>query len=258
MNSNPIKPPSPQKKERGMAVSNKWSVVIKVLLVVTVITSISLELNFALAQNETGTGEPSNSIILEIPGLKSTTPRKTRSNFTAAEFFYPIRPGFYRSHLPDRLTFEVNRDVTIEEFKERLAEQKWKTVYHCNGRAIPVKDFKNSPFLEGVINQSLIDHFSFVGNQGVLNQTLYPPETNTTNYPETETYSSNITKIDDLGNGRFRVDYVDYPSDVFSILKVRETGEMLIQGKIDGATKTCPDSKGINFLLVPPKSEPIA
>lgn len=214
-------------------------------------------LNSVMAQNETAEGEPSNSNTIRLPGLNSGNEKQTRYKFTAAEYFYPIKPGAVRDQWPERLTFVVDQNIDLETLKTKLQDQPWKRVFHCSGQAITVKIFRNSNYADGVVGPSVAENYSFNNEQGILNQTLYPPEINPYNLFKKRNRSYKIKNIADLGQGRFKLymqksdgqDLINH----YTVVRVRETGELLIQ---DNNTrpdydKICPDGTSPKALLVP-------
>ncbi len=233
-----------------MSVFIDYSSVVKNVLICCFFTSALFGSNLTLAQNETAESEPTNNVIT-LPGIGGGPKNQTRYNFTAEEFFYPIKPHAVRDHLPERLTFEVVRDMDLETLKSKLQEQSWKTVFHCNGRALTVDMFRNTRHLDGVTNQSVVNNYSFNGDQGVMNQTLYPSEENPDRYPEIGFRTSNIDSIDNLGEGNFNFEFNRYTPSVFTIIKVRETNEILIQSVNVNSPGVCPDGKLPAALLVP-------
>lgn len=233
-----------------MSVLKFFSGVVKNVLVCSFFLSVLFGSNLILAQNETtGIELPSN--VLSLPGIGGSQNNQTRYNFTAEEFLYPIKPGVDRSHLPEFLTFEVVREMDLETLKSKLQEHSWKSLFHCNGRALTVDMFSKSKHLDGVINQSLVETYSFNGDQGVLDQTFYPPEINPENHPQTENRTFNIVNIENLGEGIFKFNYKQAQPEVFTIIKARETNEILIQSAPVNRAGLCPNGERPAAILAP-------
>ncbi len=105
-----------------MSVFKVYSSVVKNVLICSFFTNVLFGANLTLAQNETAESETTNNIIT-LPDIGGIQKKQTRYNFTAEEFFYPIKPDAVRDHLPERLTFEVVRDMDLETIKSKLQEQ---------------------------------------------------------------------------------------------------------------------------------------
>jgi hypothetical protein len=239
-----------------MALYKAFTTVNFVRLVVSVLFGLTLFSFHAFAQSELAESSPAElesgegKTELRIPSLSETP--KTRYNFTAAEYFYPIKPGADRSHFPEQLTLEPVTDLSLEELKTILSSQDWKIIFHCDGQAIPVSQFQKSSFVDGVANPSAINKYKFNGNTAIIRQTVLPPEADPNRSPIV--VREGHFEIRDLGQGGYQFRHIiESKTLVYKLVRLSETEELLLELNIpvdNDRNKICPDFLTPKALLV--------
>lgn len=221
-------------------------------LVVNLLIGLTLLSFSAFAESEIAESSPTaptESNRIELSPLGLSKQKKSLYTFTAAEYFYPIKPNADRSHLPERVTFEPVEIANVQELQTRLSEQNWKLVYHCNGYALQDRKFKSPAKLaDGIYHPYVVYVWNFEDNQNQATMMAFPSETHPLSVPILDQWSYPFV-IEDLDQNKFKIF-----SQQLRFLQIRETKENVIE--IDAINdipenRICPDNSLPKGLLVP-------
>lgn len=198
-----------------------------------------------------------------LPGVGGRRQTVQQADFTAAEYFAPIKEGKpHPLHWPKQLTVTQDNSLTLELIKDMMLKTQWKMVLHCDGQAILVEKFVGTSWYDGVVNQSSFIKFFYENSHMILNRTLNPPELNPNNI-KVSIYESEIASLEDLGDGKIRLKYLPVGSNDYQLMRVQETGEFSLDldGELDNFYenhKICPGKVAPRRLLVPLNSSALS
>lgn len=183
-----------------------------------------------------------------------------RHTFSAESYFSPIRDGEDRSSFPHQLNLD-HYEVHDEEKLKSMLLGRWRLVFHCDGKAIPLHRFKQANISDGVVNKGIQFVYRQKGDRYQLQRVILPSENE---WKELQVGES-LRPINDLAvyvflepktSGTIKIKYgARFLDQEYRLIRVRETGEILLEqketGKVDPRNRICPDKTMPRTLLVP-------
>jgi hypothetical protein len=176
-----------------------------------------------------------------IPGPAASRP----DALNARAFFEVLHPSHDRGAAwPARLTFDVNRRVTLAQFKLLLRETRWRTAYQCDGRPAPA----NAELYDGI-------------NNGYLD-IIYDEDTSSTRQVDpikTKWWwwifagdTNAAYTVTQAGAGKFVISFPDgpYASQTRLVARVRETQELVLISETPNSN-ICADGGSVRTIQVP-------
>lgn len=146
----------------------------------------------------------------------------------ALEYFKPIRPGEKRdASLLRPLTLEP-LSVSIDDFKKQI-QRRWKLVYHCGGEPMTANLIFAKDYADGYYEGRV----EVVYTDGKYTVYEFPPESSRNKTDPAKAVLESAYSSSPLASNRFLMESPNDGKMEVQVMRIRETGEMVMEGSDD-------------------------